>query len=70
LDMRGWGKGCVWVNGHNLGRYWSIGPQRCLFLPAVWLKRGSNEVVVLDLDPRGRRKLAGLKAPLWSESGS
>jgi beta-galactosidase len=26
LDLRGWGKGNVWVNGHNLGRYWHIGP--------------------------------------------
>ncbi|MGH9481338.1 MAG: beta-galactosidase, partial [Terriglobales bacterium] len=33
LDMRGWGKGYVWVNGHNLGRYWERGPQQTLYLP-------------------------------------
>ncbi|MGN8068807.1 beta-galactosidase [Mucilaginibacter sp. 22184] len=49
LDMRKWGKGIVWVNGHNLGKYWSIGPQQTLYLPAEWLKKGQNEVVVLEM---------------------
>src|SRR5213075_1584460 len=40
LDMRGWKKGNVWVNGHNLGRFWSIGPQQTLFLPGAWMKEG------------------------------
>ncbi|MFT2008482.1 beta-galactosidase [Pontibacter sp. 13R65] len=48
LDMRGWGKGIVFVNGHNLGRYWKIGPQQTLYLPGCWLNKGKNEVVVLD----------------------
>ena len=67
LDMRGWGKGYVWVNGRILGRYWRIGPQQTLFLPGPWLRRGENEVVVLDLeDAKGPRSLAGLTDPLWS----
>jgi beta-galactosidase len=49
LDMTDWGKGCVWVNGHHLGRYWSIGPQQSLYVPAEWLKKGTNEIVVLEL---------------------
>jgi beta-galactosidase len=49
LDMRGWAKGVVWVNGHNLGRYWKIGPQKRLFCPAPFLKQGTNEIVVFDL---------------------
>lgn len=48
LDMRGWGKGIVFVNGHHLGRYWKIGPQQTLYLPGCWLRQGQNEVVVLD----------------------
>ena len=66
LDMRGWAKGYVWVNGHNLGRYWKIGPQQSLFLPATWLNQGTNSVVVLDLEPRERRTLQGVKDPIWS----
>ncbi|MDD8026780.1 MAG: beta-galactosidase [Acidobacteriota bacterium] len=49
LDMRGWAKGVVWVNGHNLGRYWEIGPQKRLYCPAPFLKQGSNEIIVFDI---------------------
>jgi beta-galactosidase len=43
LLMHGWGKGCVWVNRSNLGRYWHIGPQQSLFLPSPWLKKGKTK---------------------------
>ncbi|WP_201695043.1 beta-galactosidase [Paraburkholderia hiiakae] len=49
LDMSHWTKGVVWVNGRNLGRYWSIGPQRRLYCPAPWLTQGENEVLIFDL---------------------
>jgi beta-galactosidase len=49
LDLSQFGKGMVWVNGHNLGRYWQIGPQQRLYLPAPWLRKGRNEIIVLDL---------------------
>jgi beta-galactosidase len=49
LDMSRWTKGVVWVNGHNLGRYWNIGPQQRLFCPAPWLKCGENVVTIFDL---------------------
>ncbi|MEV5510816.1 beta-galactosidase [Streptomyces orinoci] len=48
LDMSGWSKGVVWVNGHNLGRYWEIGPQHRLYCPAPWLRRGRNEILIFD----------------------
>ncbi len=48
LDMRGFGKGFVFLNGHNLGKYWQIGPQQTLYIPASWLNTGLNEVVVFD----------------------
>ena len=49
LDMRGWQKGYVWVNGHLLGRYWNIGPQERLYCPGEFLKNGKNTVEILDL---------------------
>ncbi|HLI92492.1 MAG TPA: beta-galactosidase, partial [Puia sp.] len=49
VDMSGWRKGIVWVNGHNLGRYWNVGPQERLYCPAPWLKKGLNEMMVFDL---------------------
>lgn len=48
LDMHDWGKGIVFVNGHNLGRYWNIGPQQTLYLPGCWLKEEQNEVVIFE----------------------
>ena len=55
LDMTTWTKGIAWVNGHNLGRFWSIGPQQTLYVPGCWLRKGGNEIVVLDFfGPRGK----------------
>ena len=48
LDMHGWGKGIVFVNGYNLGRYWKVGPQQTLYLPGCWLLRGNNKVVIFE----------------------
>lgn len=65
LDMSNWGKGVVWVNGHNLGRYWNIGPQQSIYLPVEWLKKGNNEIVVLELiNPEQNTLHAGTKAIL------
>lgn len=65
LDMRVWGKGIVFVNGHHLGRFWSVGPQQTLYLPGCWLKKGYNEVVVLDLtNPQKQSVLKSLNAPI------
>ena len=49
LDMTGWQKGYVWVNGRLLGRYWHIGPQERLYCPGEFLKPGANTVEILDL---------------------
>jgi len=49
LNMEAFGKGLVYVNGHALGRFWNIGPQQTLYLPGCWLKKGRNEVIVLDV---------------------
>ena len=64
LDMRAWGKGLVWVNGHNLGKYWSIGPQQTLYLPAEWLKKGVNTFEVLELLKPGQSELSALDKPV------
>lgn len=64
LDLRGWGRGVVWVNGHNLGRYWDLGPQQTLYCPAPWLRRGANDIVVLAFEPVQRDTLAALRQPV------
>jgi beta-galactosidase len=49
LNFETFGKGQVYVNGHEMGRIWSIGPQQTLYIPGCWLKKGRNEIIVLDV---------------------
>jgi beta-galactosidase len=66
LDFSNWGKGVVWVNGHNLGKYWAIGPQQTVYVPAEWLKVGKNEVVVFELIKPKQNVLQGIEKPILS----
>jgi beta-galactosidase len=50
VDTAGWGKGIAWINGFCLGRYWRRGPQETLFVPGPVVRKGTNELVVLELD--------------------
>lgn len=50
LELNGWGKGCVFLNGFNLGRFWEIGPQKRLYIPAPLLKVGKNEIIVFETE--------------------
>jgi len=50
LELPGWVRGFVWINGFNLGRYWSVGPQRSLYVPGPVLREGVNDVWVLELE--------------------
>ena len=67
LDTRGWGKGTVFVNGHHLGRFWSIGPQQTLYIPGPWLRKGANDIVVFTLDQPTKATMTGLDAPVLNE---
>lgn len=67
LDMREWGKGVVWVNGHNVGRYWNVGPQQTLYVPVEWLKKEHNHVMVLELLNTEVKELKGLEKPLLDD---
>ena len=64
LDMSTWGKGLVWVNGYCLGRFWQIGPQQTLYLPGCWLKKGENEIIVLDILSPKENKITGIDHPI------
>ncbi|MCR5849914.1 MAG: beta-galactosidase [Bacteroidaceae bacterium] len=63
LNFKTWGKGQVWVNGHAMGRIWSIGPQQTLYVPGCWLKKGKNEVIVLDIAGPSERVVWGQAEP-------
>ncbi|HEX6879654.1 MAG TPA: beta-galactosidase, partial [Terriglobales bacterium] len=70
LDTRALVKGVAWVNGHMLGRFWNIGPQRTLYVPGPWLRKGRNEIVVFDPEGQSGRSAGGLNSPILNELGT
>jgi hypothetical protein len=62
LDMSGWRKGVVWVNGRNLGRYWDAGPQKRLYCPAPFLRTGTNEILIFDLHRTAPAPVRGVRS--------
>ena len=50
ISVDGFGKGCIFVNGTNLGRYWEIGPQKRLYIPAPMLREGTNEIIIFETE--------------------
>lgn len=69
LNMSSWGKGMVWVNGYNLGRFWKIGPTQTLCLPGCYLKKGDNEIIVFDIDNPTVTRIEGLNHPILDVIG-
>jgi beta-galactosidase len=67
LDLRGWGKGVLWVNGRCLGRFWDIGPTQTAYAPGCWLHAGANEVVILDLVGPSDPRVGGLAVPILDQ---
>lgn len=57
LDFNGWGKGCAFINGFNLGRFWEIGPQKRLYIPGPLLKKGENEIVIFETEGKVRETI-------------
>ncbi|MGI9013572.1 MAG: beta-galactosidase [Phycisphaerales bacterium] len=60
LDVSGLSKGVAFVNGHNLGRYFTqtqtgenVGPQTKLYVPEPWVKGGGEENEVMIFDEHG-----------------
>jgi beta-galactosidase len=67
LDLRGWGKGIVWLNGRCLGRFWNIGPTQTAYAPGCWMKKGSNEIIILDFTGPTDPTVAGLEKPILDQ---
>ena len=63
LDFAGWGKGCVFVNGFNIGRFWEIGPQKRLYIPGPLLKQGENRIVIFETDGKAADRIVLRDAP-------
>lgn len=55
FDLKNFVKGMVYVNGHNLG------PQQRLYCPAVWLRKGKNQIIIFDLHKNDSGAISGSK---------
>lgn len=67
LNLESWGKGLVYVNGHGIGRFWSIGPQQTLYMPGPWLREGENEILVFDILGPETAEIEGLDSPVYDK---
>jgi len=51
IDMKNWGKGQVYINNFNVGKYWSSkGPQRTLYVPKSMLQQGENDILLFEVE--------------------
>ena len=62
--MSKWTKGVLYVNGRNLGRYWNIGPQYSLYCPAPFLRKGDNQIDIIEFEDTKLNQICGLARPL------
>ncbi|MFM0779965.1 glycoside hydrolase family 35 protein [Streptococcus suis] len=67
LDMTGFGKGVVFVNNVNIGRFWEKGPILYLYIPKGYLKKGENEIVVFETEGKYREKISFSQEPVYKE---
>lgn len=63
LDVTGFGKGCVFVNGKNIGRFWEAGPQRRLYIPGPLLREGTNEIILFETDGKAVETICLMDTP-------
>lgn len=65
IDCEGWGKGVVFVNGFNLGRFWEIGPQTRLYVPGPLLQVGKNEIILFETEGKYKDELVFTDKPVY-----
>ena len=67
IDLSGFGKGVVWVNGFHIGRFWNVGPTLSLYLPQGLLKEGDNQIVIFETEGIYSDKLRLVPEPIFKE---
>ena len=67
LQLEGWTKGVVFINGFTLGRYWERGPQKTLYVPGPLLKEGKNEIILFELHGTKERSVTMIDHAILGE---
>jgi beta-galactosidase len=63
LDFAGWGKGCAFINGFNLGRFWEAGPQKRLYIPGPLVRKGKNEILLFETEGKWKSTIVLADTP-------
>lgn len=50
VRVTGLSKGCLWVNGHHLGRYWNVNDHSDYYIPPCWLAAENTLVIVEETE--------------------
>lgn len=65
IDCSNYGKGCIIVNGKNIGRYWQHGPIQYLYCPKEFLNVGKNEIIVFETEGLSIDELSFSEVPIY-----
>ena len=50
IDLTHFGKGIVFVNDVNIGRFWDVGPTLSLYIPHGLLRIGNNRIIIFETE--------------------
>ena len=67
IDLSKFGKGIVFVNQTNIGRFWEVGPTLSLYVPSDLLNEGTNEIVIFETEGTFQPQIQLIKEPLYKE---
>jgi beta-galactosidase len=67
IDLEKFGKGVVFVNQVNIGRFWEVGPTVSLYIPKGFLKEGMNEIVIFETEGTYEPEIRLVKEPLYKD---
>jgi beta-galactosidase len=65
LHIPNFGKGCAFINGFNLGRFWNVGPTKYLYIPSPLIKLGENKIVIFETEGKYKETITLSKTPLY-----
>lgn len=65
IDLEGFGKGVVFVNGHHCGRFYEAGPTLSLYIPGPFLKKGINQIIIFETEGCYRDKIELIGQPKY-----
>lgn len=67
LDLSKFGKGVVFVNDVNIGRFWEVGPTLSLYIPKSFLRSGKNELIIFETEGRYSQEVNLSEKPIFKK---